>query len=97
MIHGSTAIRKLSRGKIFLILSLCLFLFWVSGNVINIYRYAVVGAIFELLWLPMLAMLFVLPVLTFIFWAKEKFMIRSLYLYSMCIAIVTLLLMILIK
>ena len=86
--------QKNKTGKIFLALSICVFLFWVMGSFFGIYRFALVVAIFELLWLPMLGMLFVLPVLSFIFWAKEKFVIRSLYLYSMLIFITTILLMI---
>ena len=75
-------------------LSVFVLIYQVLGQIINVYRFAWVGAIFELLWLPMLAVLFVVPILSLVFWAKEKFAIRSLYPYSALIAITTILLMI---
>jgi hypothetical protein len=80
--------------KIFFAFSIVSFGFWLMGQTINIYRFAIVGAIFEILWLLMLVVLFVLPVIAFVFLVKEKFNFRSLYLYSIIISAATLLLMI---
>ena len=68
--------------------------FWWLGQVINVYRFDLVGAIFEILWLPVLAMLFILPIISLILWVKEKFNLGSLYLYSILIVVATILLMI---
>lgn len=60
--------------------------FWVIGKVMDIYQIAVLGAIYELLWLPFLALLFGVPVASLILWAKGKFKVNSLYLYSFLIS-----------
>lgn len=82
------------KSKIFFGLSIVSFVFWVLGQTINVYRFAIVGAIFEMLWLMMLLVLFVLPIIAFVFLIKEKLNFRSLYLYSIIISVATLLLMI---
>lgn len=71
--------------KTIFILSVTVMLFWILGNTINVYNVAIVGAIFEILWLPMIALTLVLPVVSIVFWSKEKFAVRSLSLYSLLI------------
>ncbi len=80
--------------KTFFLLSVLVFVIWLAGQIINVYRFAVVGAIFEILWLPMFAILLVLPIMSFIFWVKEKFNLRSFYLFTILIVITTILLMV---
>jgi hypothetical protein len=53
-------------------LSLLLLFYWLCSNVINIYNYAIIGAFYELFWLPMLALLFVLPVLNSYLFIKTE-------------------------
>ena len=76
------------------ILSLLVSLFWLIGKAINVYRFAIVGAVFEIIWLPAIALTFILPVISFIFLIKEKFSLRSLYLYSFLIIVVPFLLVV---
>jgi len=83
--------------KLVFILSISTALFWTTSQIVNIYRFKLVGAIFEILWLPFLTMLFVLPILSFIFLIKQKFNLRSLFVYSLLIIGVTILMMVLIK
>ena len=80
--------------KIVFILSIIVVGYWWLGQVINEYSLALVGAIFELLWLPALAMLFVLPIISLIFLVKEKFNIRSFYIYTILINVTTILFMV---
>ena len=81
---------KVSRsGKIVLISAILVSLFWWLTKTVDIYKSAIVGAIFEILWLPMLALLFILPVISLFFWRKDKFSARSLFLYSMLIGLTT--------
>jgi len=47
--------------RIILFASILLIFFWLLTQSFDVYRYDLVGAIFEILWLPMLAALFVLP------------------------------------
>ncbi len=77
-----------------LIMSILVSGFWWLGQVINVYRFALVGAIYEILWLPVLAMLFILPIISLILWVKGKFNLGSLYLYSILIVVATILFMI---
>jgi len=81
-------------GKIVFILSIIVPGYWWMGHVINVYSFAFVGAIFEILWLPVLLMLFVLPIISLILLIKEKVNFRSLYLYSLLIGFATILFMI---
>ena len=60
--------------KVIFIISLIVFAFFLLGNVLvsDIYRYAIVGVIFELLWLPMLLLLLVLPVISVLVFINQK-------------------------
>ncbi len=75
--------------KIVFLLSIIASGYWWLGHGINIYGSAIVGAIFEMLWLPLIGMLFLLPIFSLIFLLKEKINIRSLYLYSLLINVAT--------
>ncbi|KYG77155.1 hypothetical protein [Roseivirga echinicomitans] len=82
-------VNKLKTAKIIFILSILTAIFWCLGQFVDVYYFAVVGAIFEILWLPMIAMLFVLPIFSLVLWAKEKFNPKSLHLYSFLILLAT--------
>jgi len=69
--------------------------YWMLGKVVHVNRFALLGAIFEILWLPALAMLFVIPIISIVLLLKEKTNISSLYFYSFIIVVTTLLVMIL--
>ena len=89
-----TTIFKNSRlSKILFFLSIFVFAYWRIGHTINVYHFAVVGAIYEILWLFMLIGLFGLPIVALIFLIKEKFSFRSLYLYTIIIGGFNILLM----
>jgi len=80
--------------KIIFIVSLLVSSFWLLGNNINVYYYALAGAIIEILWLPMVALLFLLPIVSLIFFWKDKFNLGSLALYSAFVMIMTILVII---
>lgn len=75
--------------KVLLLLTIIVSIICVLGRTINVYDFAAVGAIFEILWLPILALLFVLPIAAFIYWMKDKFNVRSLNLYALLIVLST--------
>ncbi len=77
-----------TRGLVILLLAISMTIYWVLGKLINIYHYAVVGAIYEILWLPMLVMMAVVPVLALYFMMKEGFSFRSLHFYAILIVTV---------
>jgi len=79
--------------KILFVLSIFVFAYWRIGHIINVYHFAVVGAIFEILWFFMIIGLFGLPIVALIFLIKEKFSFRSLYIYTIIIGGFNILLM----
>jgi hypothetical protein len=46
--------------------------FWIMGNFVDVYKSNFAGAVFEALWLPMLAMIFLLPVYSGILGFTQK-------------------------
>ena len=95
MIESSTPFKNSRTSKIVFLLSIIVSGYWLLGQVINVNSSALVGAIFEILWLPVLAMLFVLPIISLILLLKEKANIRSLYVYSALLGVATILIMLL--
>lgn len=87
MKDNSTDFKNSALSKVLLILNLIVTAFWIVGKTVDIYHFAVVGAIFEILWLGMLLGLFVLPVVSIVFFIREKFSFRSLYLYSLILSV----------
>ena len=78
-----------NNAKIVFGLSIFTAIFWCLVQFIDVYHFAISGAIFELLWLPMIASLFILPVISLVFLVKVKFNPKSLYLYSILIILAT--------
>jgi len=76
-------------GKIIFILSIILFIYWYVGLHTNVYQFAVLGAFYELLSLPMLGLLIIVPVISILLMTKEKLNLRSLPLYSLLLSIAT--------
>jgi len=68
--------------------------FWWLTKGLNVYSNAIVGAIFELLWLPVLGMLFLLPIISLVLLVKERVNLKSLYIYSILIVMPTIFFMI---
>jgi hypothetical protein len=94
MTDESIPFKNSALSKICFSISIVLFVYWFVGRAIDIYRFKIVGALFEILWLVMMLMFLVLPVLSLVFLIKEKFNFRSLYLYSLVITLATILMMI---
>ena len=91
---GQTTSSTSRINKLILLLSIIVFLYWFLSRTINVYQYAIVGAIFEILWLPVLVFTFLLPVLVLWLWHKEHFAFRSLNPYSLLISVLTILVMV---
>lgn len=87
---------KSKRSKILFVLSIIVLIFWLVANMVNVYYFHVGGAIFEILWLPMITMTFALPIVALLNWRKENYNLKSLNLYSIIITVI-LILLILIK
>ena len=76
--------------KIIFLSSVAVAIFWLSSININVYKFAVVGAIFEILWLPMVILIYSIPIISFIFFVKSKLNFRSFYLFSILINVAVL-------
>jgi len=95
MKENSSPFKNSRTSIIVFILSIITSGYWWLAKGINVYNYAIVGAIFEILWLPVLGMLFSLPIISLTFLIKEKINVRSLYIYSMLIGIASIIFMVL--
>ena len=91
MSTAQPAFQGTNADRVILLLSVLVAIFWNIGRITDIYRLAIVGALFEIFWLPMIGMLFLLPAIALFFLIKEKFSFKSLHLYSILIQALTLL------
>lgn len=79
--------------KIIFILSLMVCGYWYTAQYINVYRFAVVGAFFEMTSIPMLILFLALPIVSILLFIKEKFSLKSFSVYSFLILLTTFLLL----
>lgn len=91
------AFKNSTSGKILFITSAAVLIYWTLSRTVDIYRFAVVGAIYEILWLFMLLSLIGLPILSILFLVKEGFNVRSLYLYTILLAVASVLVMVFVQ
>jgi hypothetical protein len=94
MLDQAKSDSKFKRSKIVLITSLLTLAISLIVQFVNVYHFAFTGAIFEMLWLPVISLIIILPVVSLFFWVTEKFKLKSLYLYSLLISISTILVLI---
>ena len=83
--------------QVLFILSIITILYWLTAKSLNVYNNAFIGAVFELLWLPMIASAFIGPVFSIILFVKDKYNPGSLILYAAVLQIVTLYILIFFK
>lgn len=79
--------------NIVLITSLFFSIYWIGVHLINVYSWAFVGAIYEILWLPALVIIYVLPVLLLLLAFMNKFRINTKYYISLGILVLTIILL----
>lgn len=58
--------------NVLLFLTFLTTIYWGATLFLDIYKYAIIGAVFELLWIPMGLMIIALPVLFIIYFIKIK-------------------------
>lgn len=73
--------------RITFIASILVLLYVAAGTLFDVYAYKFTGAVFELLWLPVIILMVACPVFSLVYWFKEKFSLRSLYLYAFFISV----------
>lgn len=87
---------KIGLGSIIFVVSIFVSMFWWGSKLIDVYQFKLIGVIFEILWLPAIAALFIIPILSVVFWTKEKFTLKSFHPFSILIIGTTILAMFLI-
>lgn len=82
--------------KVILVLSVLVFLFYLSAQVLisDVYQYAFVGAVFEFLSIPMLLLLVVIPILCIVQLIKQKRAARGYVIASFVLIAATILILI---
>ena len=70
-----------------LVLSISMLLFWLLSKTIDVYQITFLGVLYEIIWLPMLVMLFVLPIINTYTLFKIKNSLMSYF--SLAINIIT--------
>ena len=94
MKETSTPFKNSKISKVVFILSILSSGFWCLGQVMNVYRFTLAGVLYEILWLPALGVLCLLPIFSLLFLVKEKGSIKSFYIYSIIISVATILSMV---
>jgi hypothetical protein len=92
---AATATKRSLTSKVVLTLSLLTAGYWALVMNVDVYRFAVVGVFYEILWLPMIAAIFVLPIVALVYWIIERFYLKSLYLYALLALLATVLIIVL--
>jgi len=85
MKDNSSAFKNTLLNKAIFASSILVGAFWILGQMFNVYHYALVGAIFEILWLPCIISIVGIPIISLILLIKEKFNLLSLNVYSIII------------
>lgn len=75
-----------------LILTVSIFtgLYWLAGNILDVYAFTFTSVLFEICWLPMVLLLFITPLVALFYWIKSNFKLTSIHLLSLTIAVLVL-------
>ncbi len=97
MPERSASFKNSRKNQVLFILSILTILFWLAAKSLNVYNFAFIGALFELLWLPMIISVFIGPVFSIILFVKDKYNPGSLALYAAVLQIVALYILVFFK
>jgi hypothetical protein len=81
--------KVITNKKLIIALSILILSYWLLCKTIDVYKYTIIGVLSEILWFPMIAMLFLLPIINTYAIFKNK---NSLFLYfNLALNIITIL------
>lgn len=80
--------------KLHLVLSSLMLMYWLLSKTIDVYQITIIGVLYEIIWLPMLVMLFVLPIINTYLLIKTKNSIMTYF--SLALNIITILIVFLV-
>ena len=64
--------KAITNKKLQLAVSIFILLYWLLCKTIDVYKYAILGVLSEILWLPMVVLLFLLPIINLYAIFKNK-------------------------
>jgi hypothetical protein len=68
--------------------------FWIISKSWNVYKYEIIGTLFEIAWLPIILVTLVLPITSFYKWYRDKWRSTSVFLYISLLSFIPIYLMI---
>ncbi len=74
---------------LWLVVTLVVSLFFVSGKYVDFYRFKVTGALFELLWLPFLIILFLIPAYSLYMVIRKETTGKTWFVISLVVSLAT--------
>lgn len=74
------------------VLSVFVAVYWYLVQYIDVYQYAVLGVLYEILWLPALGLIHILPLINLYLLVKSEKKFNNLFLYGFLITTTSLLL-----
>jgi hypothetical protein len=77
--------------KIILLFNVIVLTFCIVSQNVNVYRYAIIGAIFELLWLPIMVITILIPFASIYYWYNDKFKVTSQFFYLLLLYVLSIL------
>lgn len=77
--------------KILISVSIVILIYWIMAKIIDVYKYPVLGAVYEITSLIFLILTFVVCVITIVFWVKNKFSLNKYYILPVIISIISIL------
>jgi hypothetical protein len=81
--------KVITNKKLFVVFNILILSYWLLCKTIDFYKYTIIGVLSEILWFPMIAMLFLLPIINTYAIFKNK---NSLFLYfNLALNIITIL------
>jgi hypothetical protein len=81
--------KVITNKKLIIALSILILSYWLLCKTLDVYKYTIIGVLSEILWFPMIAMLFLLPIINTYAIFKNK---NSLFLYfNLALNIITIL------
>lgn len=86
--------KVITNKKLLFALSIAILLYWLLCNTIDVYQIIILGVFYEILWFPMLVMLFVLTIINTYSMLKTKNI--PIHYFSLLLNIITLLIVFLI-
>lgn len=81
--------REISKKVFYAAMAVCAF--WYFTNLVNLNNYHILDVIVKLLWLPMLIILYLIPIICLLVLIGKKFNFRSFYFYALILCFVTIL------